>query len=107
MAIRYYDTPEQAFSDMDAAQREADAAVTPWQAALKAGDVFLYHGQRGVVLDLATMAGDDEEMQEEAEVYREPHMVNYRFARIDDPVMPNGRLTDVHVSQCFPYRADS
>ena len=102
MSYQTFNSFEEAMEKMDAAMAAADAKVTPWQASLKPGDKFRYNQYEGEVLDPVAMAGDDEDALEEAALYGEEHMRNYRFCRIVGPLYPDGIMQDIHVSALRP-----
>lgn len=100
-------------------QLAADVGVQDWQRSAKPGDHFLtlplcgvkvlpvfveiidpmdWWVKKGVVSALQLSGEALEEYTAELEIYKKPHMVNYRLTRSFSVQCPNGEMGDVHVS---------
>lgn len=111
MLFKTYESWEEMQADMQDNQKAADQMVKPHQAALKSGDFFvrLLLGIElivyGEVLDPTKPAHADhvysaeelDEIVQEAEIYKQPHMRNYRWSRCYSVDCPEGELGDTHV----------
>ena len=85
--MKTFDSLEEMFAAEEAAQKVADAAVTPAQASLKTGDFFIrYHAEYDIVI-----YGEVQESEEGS-------MGSYRFARCYSVACPEGEYGDIHVS---------
>jgi hypothetical protein len=95
------DSAEEIFADMSEAQEAADKRVKPSQRALKPGDCYLTVCEDFVVYGEVlepTHGCDADEIKYQQEMWAQPHMANYRFARSFSIWSSEGELGDVHVS---------
>lgn len=101
---------------MEADQKAADARIPQGAENLKPGDVFL--GHNGECLFYAEVldpieedikaGADAQEVAYARQTWSQPHMANYRFCRVHSVFVPEGELTDVHLSEAqyaFPRKA--
>lgn len=96
MTIKVYDSFEEMFEDMEASQVLADSNVQPWQRGLKAGDCFVRaDALPGVDVYCEVLPPYDEE---DAAMYAEAHMQNYRFCKCYSTMCEWGEMGDVHIS---------
>ena len=110
--ITFYDSLEELFEAEGRDREAADATVTPEQASYKPGDIVVSDSGYGFpifheILDIEKIVGDNfkrygEDYEEEGiyllDLYREPHMRYFSFARNYSEACPEGELGDFHVS---------
>lgn len=101
--ITEYDSLEEMFQAIAAAEKEASAKVTDEQrAAFQVGDLFFRFAQGvaiyGEIVDPTLHAEDEEEVEDLRETYNQVHMRNYRFTRCFSVMCPEGELGDTHLS---------
>jgi hypothetical protein len=109
-----FSSPEEMFASIDRARSEADEHTQDWQTQAAPGMFFFRVVPEyglviyGEILDPAKPADTDcsisaEELEEDAEIYRAPHMVHFRFTRSFSTACPDGELGDVHVSTILGF----
>jgi hypothetical protein len=76
------------------AREEADSHVQPFQADLRPGDFFV----RFPDYDLVIWGEILEPHPEDAPLYAEAHMANYRSTRSFSLACPQGEIGDIHVA---------
>lgn len=110
--IKFYDSWEEAMEAESKAREAADAKVRSWQQRVRAGDILVSQPYPDLVvfhevLDIERIVGDNlkkygEDYEPEGiwtlDIYKEPHMKNYRFCRNYSEVVPQGELGDIHLS---------
>jgi hypothetical protein len=100
------------FEDMQEAivkaREEAAPFIEPFQRAAKAGDFYIHFNAEyelivyGEILDPVetdrAVGSDPEELEYLAQLYAQPHMADYRFARAYSPLCKDGELGDIHLT---------
>lgn len=109
----FFGTPEELEEHMASSREAADAAVREEQI-LQPGDCYVAYERSlnlfiyGEILDAAEETRKGRELSELDEdetaeyhsmvdIYSQPHMKYFRFARAYSPICPDGELGDVHL----------
>lgn len=105
MVIKSFSSLDEMFAAVDRAAEEAGGRVRAWQAAIKPGDFFVKLDRvviYGEVLDPGVRREGscltDRQLEEDANMYRQPHMRNYRATKSYSVMCPEGEFGDQHVS---------
>lgn len=88
-----YDSFEEMMQAIEKARISADAQVKPTQEKIKPGQFFINmrHGSELPIFG--------EVLETEEEIFKEPHMKNYRFTKAFSKACPEGEMGDTHVSE--------
>ena len=103
MNVTFYDSFEEMQDSLAKAREVAATFVKPFQKAVKAGDFYVHYNPEyelvvyGEVLDPVASAEADE-VAYLTEVYAQPHMADFRFARAYSPLCDDGELGDIHLT---------
>lgn len=103
--MQFFDDLDTLHAALRASTDAADARVVPWQATAHPGQgALLWSDELDEwmfvdILDATAGAADAEELAYLRQLYAEPDMVHYRFARVYSSCSPEGELGDIHVSQ--------
>jgi hypothetical protein len=108
MNVTFYDSLEEMSAAVAKAREDAAPFVQPFQRAVKAGDFYLHFNPEyelvvyGEILDPVesdrAAGGDDEELEYLRNLYAQPHMADFRFARAHSPMCEDGELGDIHLT---------
>lgn len=94
MKIVTIDNIDDFFAAEARAREEADKHVQPFQADLRPGDFFIRYLSDE---DLVIWGEILEPHPEDAHLYEQPHMANYRSTRCFSLACPEGEIGDIHV----------
>jgi len=103
MNVTFFDSFEEMQSALAAAREAAAVHVQDFQRAVKAGDFYVHFNPEyelvvyGEILDPVATA-DADEVAYLTEVYAQPHMADFRFARAYSPLCDDGELGDIHLT---------
>ncbi|MBU0515442.1 MAG: hypothetical protein KJ621_11775 [Proteobacteria bacterium] len=113
--VTFYDSFEEMMEAEQEARAAADVRVQPWQEKSRADEILvsdsgydfpIFHE----ILDPEKIVGENlkkhgDEYEDEGiwflDLYREPHMKCFRFARNYSEACPEGELGDFHLSVAF------
>ena len=95
MSIKSFNNVEDMFAEIDKANKIADSNTDDFQKEIKPGNFFA-RNYEGIVIYGEVVESPYEEDQE---LYKQPHMLNYRLTNCFSVLCPEGELGDTHVSE--------